>query len=155
MNCEYFRILISSGLDDELTIDEKSKVAQHLSECPECVEFKQAIGDLNITASQVHIEKMPPDLEENILKATVKSRPRNKSFFDFAFGFYKVPRGLVWLGVCALVIIAFNSFTTESDSGAKATISIQPVESILTVQKIVITEQDIVASSSMKKDNSI
>jgi predicted anti-sigma-YlaC factor YlaD len=151
MKCEYFRELISAGLDGELEKDEKLALAEHLRGCGECKEFAAELKEIELLSAEREPLTMPGDLAKKILTRTIRQKTKRRPVLEIFRGYYRIPRSLIWAGVVVLMLLVVDKLTAPSVTAPKATILIQPTENVLTVQKVIISEKDIVASSSIKK----
>lgn len=155
MNCFDFQQLISASLDKELTHQEEQILAEHLKSCPNCTEFSKKLEELKATTLAWKNISIPIELEKQILKSTVKTASAKKSVFSFISGYYRVPRSLAWASVLLLLILMVNSILNPVKSivEAEKVEKLQP--EIPRVQKIVLTEKDVVKTytTSGKKNS--
>ena len=66
--CEQFQILISRGLDGELTADEREALEAHLASCPDCARLYAAFSAVSDTLRS-DLEEPPAALRENVMGA--------------------------------------------------------------------------------------
>jgi len=53
-DCEYFEQLLSSRLDESLTIEQEQELENHLAECPSCRDF-----DIELTSQRRILQSLP------------------------------------------------------------------------------------------------
>ncbi|HKK21122.1 MAG TPA: zf-HC2 domain-containing protein [candidate division Zixibacteria bacterium] len=146
MDCTYFQELLSAMKDGELTKDEELRLVEHLRACDACRRFATELADTSKLLTSLEPDKIPPEIEHRILDVTVGSGGGAKDQSDFWRGSYTVPKKLAWAVAAVLALLIVNSgvqfIRGESTS--------QPTEAIRggapTVQHIVLTDRDVVAS---------
>jgi anti-sigma factor RsiW len=147
MNCTYYRGLISARRDGEITRDELADLDKHLRECPDCRAFARELADLGKALSERPREKFPENLERRILAETTGGTKRAAiKPSGLLRGYYRIPRGLAWAGILALVVLiflqVFEPFSGNLQSPAPTPIENQPS------QRIVLSQRDIVYTHS-------
>lgn len=152
MSCEKYRELFSANLDGELSSEEYGELEFHLGECSRCRNFTLDLSDMRARADSSEVESIPVELEDKILSRTVKASNPKSSLFDIFKGHYQIPRGLVWAGALALILLTANAIIEPFDSSQNTpdfTIEMDP--DALVIQKVKLTEKDMVSTSSITK----
>ncbi|MCE1247845.1 MAG: zf-HC2 domain-containing protein [Firmicutes bacterium] len=117
-NCIQFRDMLPDFRDNNLSVEDRARVQEHLAVCDNCrheVLEMEKLGRL--FRDNLPEEMVPPVLLVSTWKAIEDSR-RNYSMFDFLF----TRKGLAWsMGayVVGLFIIAMGYFMNPSDSVSK------------------------------------
>lgn len=155
MSCDKYKELISVDLDGELNKEEQEVLEKHLSDCAECRRFAGELNKVRSLAVSSEVENIPIELERKILAKTVHMQ-KKKSIVNIFKGYYRIPRGLVWAGALALVLLTVNSFI-ETDKTIQPTpqftveADVEADPDALVIQKVKLTEKDMVSSSSISK----
>lgn len=153
MSCEKYRELISADLDGELNKEEREVLEKHLSDCAECRRLAEELKKMRVMAVSSEFENMPIELENKILTKTVHVQ-KKKSIVDIFKGYYRIPRGLVWAGVLALLLLAGDAFLKSlKPESVTPVVRIERLDSQGKVQKVVLTENDIVSVKTVTKRN--
>jgi anti-sigma factor RsiW len=155
MNCTRYRELISARRDGEITPDELAELEGHLQDCPDCRSFAGELENLGEALADRPREQLPEMIEQRILSDTIGAKaPAAPRPAGFLRGYYRVPRGLAWAGILALVVLVFFQilapFSKESRKGTPTPIIDQ------SSQHIVLSQRDIVYTHSFHEpsDNS-
>jgi predicted anti-sigma-YlaC factor YlaD len=146
MDCTYFQELLSAMKDGELTKDEELRLAEHLRACDACRDFATQLADTSKMLTKLEPDKLPLDTEHRILDATVGSGAGTKDQSGFWRGSYAVPKKLAWAVAAVLALLIVNSGVQfmRSESTSQQTEAIRG--GAPTVQHIVLTDRDVVAS---------
>ena len=141
MKCEYCRELISVRLDCELQPDELKALDAHMEQCSECATFARQVKQLQELAATSPPTAMPSGVEEAILSHT----NRQQSLWQRLFrGHYRIPRPLAWAAALALLFLALDAARGPSNAGDPGYTRETPAITRPAVQKIVLTEADVV-----------
>ena len=90
---------LNRSVDNELSIQEKIVVEQHLLQCSFCSEELKSFKSLNLLLSEQHEEKAPDGIEYLIMKKIAKrmrSDKSQKTFFRFVVSLFS-------LGIAAIL----------------------------------------------------
>lgn len=156
MNCEYFKELISARLDGELTPEENTALSEHLGHCEKCGQFMTELEELKTVTAGVEQETMPSELERVILKTTARKPQESKSIFGIFRSCYRIPRGLVWAGVLALILLTANTIRVPFKTSAEAEVASESVEKAVLIQRITLSEEDVVMTNVVtEKSNNL
>ena len=153
MNCAYFREMLSARIDGELSRDEEAALDEHLEGCDSCRKFAAAMAGMKEAAAGDKQEAMPAGLEEKILSQTIKASPKKESVLGFIKGYYRVPRGLAWAALVLLFILTVNSFRGVTDKDAGLTPSVEVSEHAFVIQRVTLTQDDIIMSKTTTSNN--
>jgi len=146
MNCLDFQQLISAKLDKELTQDEEQILSEHLKICTNCASLAKELEELKVITSTWKNVQIPVELEKQILNRTVKTTRKERPVLSFLGGYYKVPRSLAWASILLCLILLVNSFLNPLSTIKGARKIEKPIQEISRVQKIVLTERDVVVT---------
>ena len=141
MNCEHCRQLISALVDKELTEGERGSLDEHLAQCSECAQYPEQIRELERLTSEWESSAMPSEVEEAILSRTNRQQSLWRRLFG---GNYHIPRPLAWAAALALLFLAIDAARGPSNAGDPGYTRDRPAITRPAVQKIVLTEADIV-----------
>ena len=156
MQCSDFQKLISAKLDKELNSEEGQILSRHLETCPACREFEKSLRDLQTSIQTWENVEIPIDLENRILRQTVKSIRKDNPLFGFLRGYYKIPRGLAWASGLLLLSLLIFSILRSGRTVPEAGRLTQTAPVITRVQKIVLTEKDVIKTYTVSsKKNSL
>ena len=144
MNCEKYQELISAFIDGELTAEESINLQNHLDQCPACRRLMEEVKELHSLIASEDKTRMPIDVEKQILIDVSKRKRDKKEPAGFFGGYYRVPRGAVWAALVLLVLLAVNSILSPFSPPGRAEISYDHDNSRIKVQKVELTEADIV-----------
>ncbi len=154
MSCDQYKEIISAMLDGEAEDNEKKQIDEHIRDCNECRSYLFEAAVVNRVLMADDLISLPSDIENNIKSLTIKKT--SNSLFGLFSGHYRIPRGLVWIGGFLLILSSFTSLSlTVERGGPTESVTIQPVDNILTVQKIVIDESDIISNNSIRGNDPI
>jgi hypothetical protein len=152
MSCEKYREMISAQLDNELDQSEIADLKEHIDVCSDCRQFRTELARLGAVGKPSKMTRMPGQVEKDIFKNTIGSKKHTKSIFDFLIGYYRIPRGLVWAGMLAGLLLIGNTIIElnlfESKTGIANTKAAGQDE---IVKKVVLSDDDIVSSSVLLK----
>jgi anti-sigma factor RsiW len=152
MSCEEYKEMISVRLDGELSRDDDIILDNHLKSCSECRQFADELESFIQLNQSIEQSKMPTHTEREIIAKTINSNAKKKSLLNYLGGNYRIPRGLVWVGMLVIIVSAGNIFFRKSRTSLKTPqITIQPVRFEATVQKVKMSEADIVSSSAISR----
>ena len=141
MKCEQYRELISARLDGELEPDELKALDAHQQQCSECAAFARQVKQLQELAADSPTAAMPSEVEEAILSRT----NRQQSLWQRLFrGHYRIPRPLAWAAALALLFFALDAARGPGNAGDPGYTNNTPTITRPAVQKIVLTEVDVV-----------
>lgn len=153
MSCDKYKEMISADLDVELNKEEREILEKHLLGCEACRRLAEELQKMRAVAVSSELENMPNELEKQILAKTVHVQ-KKKSIVDVFKGYYRIPRGLVWVGVLALLLLAGDTFLKSFKSeSVTPVVRIERLDSPAKVQKVVFTEDDIVSVKTATKRN--
>ena len=147
MNCRDFQELISAKLDKELTLEQERILAEHLNVCTVCVDFARKFEELKFMTSTWENAQIPRELERKILDYTLKTAPREKSIFSFLRGYYEIPRSLAWASVLLFLVLLISFSLNPLKPVMHTEKAERPKQEIAKVQKIVLTQRDVVVRS--------
>ncbi len=103
MNCEDIQERLSMMLDEELSVDERALVMEHIAACPECMKVYEAFSA--ISASLGDLEDVPEGLTENVMRQVraKTAAPKRKRYFT----------GVLGMAAClALVLLAGRTLSS-------------------------------------------
>lgn len=149
MNCEYFRELISAGLDGELSHEEERRLTEHLAGCPSCREIADQLAELKDTIGTEKPETMPIELEKTIIESTVRRPVGKSSLKEFIGGYYRIPKGLAWAALVLFILLAVNSFRGIAIPYGKERVMVESSQPVAVVQKVKISQDDKVMSKTV------
>ncbi len=143
MKCELYRELISARLDRELQPDELETLEAHLEQCSECAAFARQVKQLQELAATSPPTAMPREVEEAILSRTNRQRSLWRRLFR---GYYRIPRPLAWAAALVLLFLALDAARGPKSAEDPDDTREAPTITRLAVQKIVLTEVDVVCT---------
>lgn len=78
LSCQELVELVTDYLEKTLSPEDRARFERHLSVCPGCVTYLEQIRQTSALAGRISEESIPPEAEENLLRAfrDWKSRPR-------------------------------------------------------------------------------
>jgi hypothetical protein len=114
MNCEEYKILVNSFVDESLETDEQVKLFKHLSECNECRSFLDSMVKFRNYARSENLVP-PPELDDEIfseishrkLVYNKSAKKERKSFWDWNFTI-RAPLAaaiIILLIICGVLLI--------------------------------------------------
>ena len=68
-NCEEYRQLISCFVDEVLSVQDASRLSEHLKQCPECTAYLRYLGDFAEIIPGGLMQDPPPELHTNVMEA--------------------------------------------------------------------------------------
>lgn len=115
--CEKYEALISALLDNELSVNDKSELAEHLKVCPDCAALYDAFSSIS-NELQGELEEMPEILHENIMaeirRTAVKKKNQKLS---------KPLKTLIATAACAVLVIGGAFLAAPARSAAPVVLS--------------------------------
>jgi len=154
LKCKDYKEMVSAQMDGEISPEEEQELNEHLKTCSECLSFAEEMQAMKADLPVWNDIQVPSDVEHKILNKTVYKRGNvKKSILSVFAGYYRIPRGLAWAsGVIILVLIVnavinLNGFLQKSEIPELRQAN-QPI-----IQKVTITENDLVSYSAFGKQN--
>ncbi len=152
MNCEKYQEMISAFIDGELSVEEELNLHDHLAGCDSCRQLAYDIRQLRDVISAEDQTKMPAPIEKKILTRITADRRKKVGLFNFIGGYYRVPRGAAWATLVLLVALAINTIVNPFSPPRQAEISYDFLSSDIKIQKIELTEADVVGVRTFTED---
>jgi predicted anti-sigma-YlaC factor YlaD len=83
MNCEQIKGLLSVYLDDQLTVEQRQAIVEHLDICIECHTILEEYRSYDALLAQLPRVGPPPELRDAIFSALGQRKPR--TIFSWIF----------------------------------------------------------------------
>jgi len=149
MPCDYFKELISADLDGELGSEESDKLKAHIAGCAKCSQFAQEVRSLHdITTSSPPLV-LPKSRRKSILRETVGSVTLWSRLVRSIMKLDKLPRRFAWVGSVAVIVVVLGiALKFVSYGPQREDMQTEQFDREGTVLKLVLSENDIVATSS-------
>jgi len=147
MSCEKYREMISAGLDGELSQNDELSLREHLASCSDCRRLADELASMSEMNKTMPAAVMPEEIENRIKRYTVEAPGRGKSWRNVLFGYYRVPRGLVWAGMAAVLFFVGDTLVDTGPPPPAAIVQMETVAPSGQVRKIVFSENDIKSST--------
>lgn len=153
MNCEKYREMISTLVDGELATEEKIDLQNHLDKCSACRQVMEEMQHLHHMIISEEPVSMPAEVERKILAHAAGQNRRKNKLTGLFGGYYRIPRSAVWATLVVLVVLAVNSFINPLTQSGQTEITYDSLESEIKVQKIELTEADVVGVRTFTGNN--
>jgi hypothetical protein len=148
MSCENFREMISAFIDNELDENEVDILQTHLRSCSDCNRLLNELLTMSGINRKMHNIPMPPEVADNILKLTVKSERKWLFPLTYITGFWRIPRGLAWVGVLAILYVVGDLLPFGNRSPMQPPqIELSQTKAEETVRRVVISDEDLVLTT--------
>lgn len=152
MSCEYYEELISADQDGELNQSERNELSLHLAGCADCRQFAERIKLFHKLSASAERPVLPKARQRIILRKTIGSISLWSRIHGMIFGWYKVPRKLIWVGsLTAAIIIGVITVELISDKMQVQESDYEKTSQSSSVYKLVISDSDIIAYNATKK----
>jgi anti-sigma factor RsiW len=152
MSCEYYEELISAAQDGELDQRESNELSLHLAGCGDCRRFAERIKLFHELSASAERPVLPKARQRIILWKTIGSMSPWSRVRGMVFGWYKVPRKLIWVGsLTAAIIIGVITVGLISDKMQVQESDYEKTSQSSSVYKLVISDSDIIAFNATKK----
>lgn len=152
MSCEYYEELISADQDGELNQKEHDKLSLHLAGCADCRQFAERIKLFHKLSASAKPPVLSKARQRIILRKTVGSISLWSRIHGMIFGWYKVPRKLIWAGsLITVTIVGVITIGLMSDKMQVQESDYEKTSQSSSVYKLVISDSDIIAYNATKK----
>jgi len=152
--CDRYREMISASLDHELSPAEVESLASHIGECRECAEFLGSLNDQREYFAERTDVKMPSEVETAILAKTVELTENISLVRRLFSGSMSIPKPVAWATAAVILILAvWSAIRPIAVQNAPAGSMTQSPDE--RVQRVVITDKDIVRTQTISKSDNL
>ena len=149
LSCDNYREMISAELDGELGNDDRAKLGLHLVQCAECRKFAEQISLFHEIIDSEKALRLPKARRRLILRETIGSNSIwDRILYIIGISGKLTPRAALVASLAIAVVTLGIYLTFTSQSHEQADMRAIQLENKNTVLKLVLSDNDIVATST-------